>query len=94
MEKLKKYNFIEKIKSLDFVNQVWLYGSRARGDNELKSDIDLAIVCNDDATDGDWNKIIDIIENRDTLLMVDYVRFDRLKDNKFKKNILKDRVVL
>ena len=94
MEKLKKYNFIEKIKSLDFVNQVWLYGSRARGDNELKSDIDLAIVCNDDATDGDWNKIIDIIENRDTLLMVDYVRFDRMKDNKFKKNILKDRVVL
>ena len=94
MEKLKKYNFIEKIKSLDFVNQVWLYGSRARGDNELKSDIDLAIVCNDDATDGDWNKIIDIIKNRDTLIMVDYVRFDRLKDNKFKKNILKDRVVL
>lgn len=94
MEKLKKYNFIEKIKSLDFVNQVWLYGSRARGDNELKSDIDLAIVCNDDATDGDWNKIVDIVENRDTLLMVDYVRFDRLEDNKFKKNILKDRVVL
>ncbi len=94
MEKLKKYNFIEEIKSLDFVNQVWLYGSRARGDNELKSDIDLAIVCNDDATDGDWNKIVDIIENRDTLLMVDYVRFDRLKDNKFKKNILKDRVIL
>ena len=72
---LKKYNFIEKIKNLNFVKEVWLFGSRARGDNEDKSDIDLAIVCKENTTDFDWNKIIDIIENRDTLLMVDFVRF-------------------
>ena len=91
---LKKYNFIEKIKELNFVKEVWLFGSRARGDNEDKSDIDLAIVCEENTTDFDWNKIIDIIENRDTLLMVDFVRFDKLNNGKFKDNILKDKKVL
>ena len=91
---LKKYNFIEKIKNLNFVKEVWLFGSRARGDNEDKSDIDLAIVCEENTTDFDWNKIIDIIENRDTLLMVDFVRFDKLNNGKFKDNILKDKKVL
>lgn len=91
---LKKYNFIEKIKNLNFVKEVWLFGSRARGDNEDKSDIDLAIVCKENTTDFDWNKIIDIIENRDTLLMVDFVRFDKLNNGKFKDNILRDKKVL
>lgn len=91
---LKKYNFIEKIKNLNFVKEVWLFGSRARGDNEDKSDIDLAIVCKENTTDFDWNKIIDIIENRDTLLMVDFVRFDKLNSGKFKDNILRDKKVL
>ena len=91
---LKKYNFIEKIKNLNFVKEVWLFGSRARGDNEDKSDIDLAIVCKENTTEFDWNKIIDIIENRDTLLMVDFVRFDKLNNGKFKDNILKDKKVL
>lgn len=90
----KKYNFIEKIKNLNFVKEVWLFGSRARGDNEDKSDIDLAIVCKENTTDFDWNKIIDIIENRDTLLMVDFVRFDKLNNGKFKDNILRDKKVL
>ena len=85
---------LKKIKNLNFVKEVWLFGSRARGDNEDKSDIDLAIVCKENTTDFDWNKIIDIIENRDTLLMVDFVRFDKLNNGKFKDNILRDKKVL
>ena len=54
----------------------------------------LAIVCKENTTDFDWNKIIDIIENRDTLLMVDFVRFDKLNNGKFKDNILRDKKVL
>lgn len=57
---IKKYKFIEKLKSLPFVREVWLYGSRAIGDNEEKSDIDLAIICNKNY---DWNKVIEVIEN-------------------------------
>lgn len=69
------YQFIEKIKSLPFVEGVYLFGSRARGDNRSRSDIDLAISC-PKATKGDWKKVQNIIEDADTLLEVDYVRIE------------------
>lgn len=50
-----KYNFLEKLKSLDFVEEIWLFGSRARGDNTLRSDIDIAIITKL-ASDVDWLK--------------------------------------
>jgi len=93
MDKLKKYKFIEQLKSLPFVDEVWLYGSRARGDNEERSDIDLAIVC-PKATDKNWYSLLDIIENADTLLKIDCVRFDKLSESKFKKRIKQEKVKL
>ena len=94
LEELKKYEFIDKIKSLPFVKELWLYGSRARGDNKEKSDIDLAVIFNKEIINTEWYKVLDIVENRDTLLSVDCVRFDRIKDDNFRNNILKDKVVL
>lgn len=89
-----KYTFIDKLKNLSFVEAIWLFGSRARGDNQTRSDIDLAIIC-PNATDSDWLRLIDIIENADTLLKVDYIRFDEKNiSNELYKNILKDKVVL
>lgn len=93
MDKLKKYKFIEQLKSLPFVDEVWLYGSRARGDNKERSDIDLAIVC-PKATDQNWYDLLDVIENADTLLEIDCVRFDKLKDSEFKKRIKQEKVKL
>ena len=93
MDKLKKYKFIEQLKSLPFVNEVWLYGSRARGDNEERSDIDLAIVC-PKATNSDWFKVIEIVEESDTLLKIDCIRFDSLKESKFKKRVEQEKVIL
>ena len=50
------------------INKVVLFGSRARGDNELKSDIDLAIYC-----DGDLSLFIEEVENTThTLLEFDF----------------------
>lgn len=93
-QELKKYEFIGKIKKLPFVKELWLYGSRARGDNREKSDIDLAVVFNRDIVDSEWYEVLDIVDNRDTLLSIDCVRFDRIKDDDFRNNILKDKVVL
>ncbi len=45
MNKDLNYQFIEKLKALPFIAEIWLFGSRARGDNGKKSDIDLAILC-------------------------------------------------
>lgn len=69
------YNFIEQIKSLPFVDAVYLFGSRARGDNRSRSDIDLAVSC-PNATQIQWRRVQDIIENADTLLDVDCVRLE------------------
>lgn len=75
----QKYLFIKQIKQLPFVNQVLLYGSRARGTNQSRSNIDLAIIC-PKATEQDWFKILDIVDEADTLLTIDCVRLDTIVD--------------
>lgn len=87
--------FFKKITQLPFVSRVILYGSRARGDYRERSDIDLAIDC-PQASLADWLTIVDIIEdNQDTLLGIDYVRYDELSDtNQLKKAIDKEGKVI
>ena len=88
------YEFIEKLKKLQYVEEIWLFGSRARGDNRDKSDIDIAIVCNN-STNKEWDYIIDIIEDSDTLLKIDCIKFDKNKLSKeLCNNILKDRKII
>lgn len=89
------YTFFKKLKDLAYVEKIILFGSRARQDNSPTSDIDIAIVC-PQATTQDWAYIkTEIIEHRDTLLKVDCIRFDTLKnDDPFKQQILKDGVIL
>lgn len=44
--------------AFDFIDEICLFGSRARGDNKERSDIDLAIVC-PRASDTDWLKNVE-----------------------------------
>jgi predicted nucleotidyltransferase len=88
------YQFIKQLKSLSFVEEIWLFGSRARGDNQDRSDIDIAIIC-PKATKNDWLKVLSIIEEADTLLKIDCVRFDMLQeDDALKSNISRFKTVL
>lgn len=89
---INSYTFIAKIKALPFVQKVILFGSRARGTQQPRSDIDLAIVC-PDITPQQWQKILDIIEQADTLLKIDCLQFEKA-DNDLKQRILKDGVEL
>lgn len=92
-EKLN-YQFLNKLKTLPFIQEIWLFGSRARGDNRERSDIDLAIIC-PDATDSDWARVEDIIEDADTLLKIDYIRLEKNTiNNNLYDNILKDKRVI
>lgn len=94
MQNIENYQFISHLKQLPFVEEIWLFGSRARGDHQERADIDLAIVC-PLASDKEWFDLLTIIENADTLLKIDCVRFDRLSPhNKLRENILKDKKVL
>ncbi|HUX78300.1 MAG TPA: HI0074 family nucleotidyltransferase substrate-binding subunit [Alphaproteobacteria bacterium] len=91
---ITNYNFFQKLENLPFVEKIWLYGSRARGDFKDRSDIDIAIEC-PQATILDWYKVVDIIEDADTLLKIDCVRWEELTDGSlFVKHILKDRKLI
>ena len=86
---IKKYKFFNTLIKLPFIDIIWLYGSRARRDNSERSDIDLAIVC-PKANDNDWLQVQDIIENADTLLKIDCIRYDLLsKSNTLRQAIIK-----
>lgn len=95
MKKITQYQFFKDLTKLLFINAIWLYGSRARGDAKERSDIDIAILC-PEASNEDWQQVNDVIENADTLLKIDCIRFDDLteSDELLKKNILRDRIVL
>ncbi|MBX3457495.1 MAG: nucleotidyltransferase domain-containing protein [Candidatus Paracaedibacteraceae bacterium] len=41
---LYKYAFFQKLTRINTIQEIWLYGSFARGDSNRNSDIDLAIV--------------------------------------------------
>lgn len=87
------YRFIDQLKALPFVEAIYLFGSRARGDGNDKSDIDLAIVC-PSASVGEWLKMVDIVDEADTLLKIDCIRLDRLANERLKAEIERDKVVL
>ena len=94
MEEVLKYKFIQKIADLPFVEEIWLFGSRARGDNASRSDIDLAILC-PAATQDDWHEVMNIVEEADTLLKIDCVRVEGLdKTSNFLQNILDSKKIL
>jgi predicted nucleotidyltransferase len=83
------YHFIDRLKVLPFVEAIYIYGSRARGDHSPRSDIDLALLC-PSASRKDWLKVLEIIEESDTLLQIDCIRLDEVKDgDSLKEKILR-----
>ena len=71
------------------VKKVILFGSRARGDNGERSDIDIA------ATGGDLlNFSFDVDETTSTLLMFDIVNLDRGASEELQAEIKRDGIVL
>lgn len=72
-------DFFKKLAALPFITKIVLYGSRARNDWQKRSDIDLAIDC-PNATKADWQKVLNIIEEADTLLKIDCIRLNGLSN--------------
>ena len=72
---LTDYHFLQQIADLPFVEAIYLFGSRAIGDHRERSDIDLAILC-PNASERDWQTIVNIVDDADTLLLIDCIRLD------------------
>lgn len=62
------------------VQRILLFGSRARGDHDQRSDIDLAVLC-PQADLETWAAIWNIADEAPTLLAVDLVRLDQASAN-------------
>ena len=87
-------NFFQQLSQLTCIEKIIVFGSRARNDAQPRSDIDLALVC-PQASEKDWLTILGIIENADTLLKIDAIRFDTLSEkNPLKEKIKQEGIVL
>ncbi len=89
-----RHGFFRQMAALPLVDRIVLFGSRARGDHDSRSDIDLAVFC-DSASDDDWQEVLACLqEDRiDTSPNVDRVRLDEV-DAALRANILTEGVVL
>lgn len=90
-------NIITKIKTIsrryDCIQKVTLFGSRARGDNKLTSDIDLAVYLVDSVKDKSLQVAMfsNDLEELDTLLKFDVVIMDEAMPRMFYNEIKKMR---
>lgn len=91
-----KYNLPDRVlRELSYfaqkhsINRIVLFGSRARGTNTERSDIDIAVY------GGDFDSFYwDVKEKVNSLLMFDIVQADSSVSNELKKEIQKDGVVI
>jgi uncharacterized protein len=90
---LRSYHFWYNLMALPFVRGIYLFGSRARGEAQTRSDIDIAIDC-PQASEQDWQRVLDVVEHADTLLSIDLVRYDVLPDSLFKIKIDENKWVV
>ena len=74
------------------VSKIVLFGSRARGDNNMKSDIDIAIYTFPEFKNK--GHFASDIEDLETLLKIDTVFISKDTDEKLIKNIQKEGVVI
>lgn len=75
-----------------FVERVILFGSRARGDQEERSDFDIAVDC-PDATRSEWSRLWNAVDELDTLYFIDLVRLGET-DERLRKRIEQEGVVI
>lgn len=71
------------------VERVWLFGSRARGDHFERSDIDLAIEA-PGIDRAEWVALhLDLDEEADTLLLIDFVLMDDMPET-FRRRVYRE----
>ena len=75
---------------IDKIKKVILFGSRARGDNSIKSDIDLAIYCDTSIVEF----IEDIEMNTSTLLEFDFSDMKDIHDETFVSQVEKEGIII
>lgn len=77
-------------KKHEYIDKIILFGSRARGDNALKSDIDLGVYSNNSIAE-----FKDEIEEKvSTLLEFDFSHMNNIEDKFFIEQVEKEGVII
>lgn len=87
------YNEIIELLKKENILKVILFGSRSRGDYKYNSDIDLAIIFNNEDNDN-YIKLFTKLEELNTLYKFDVIDFNKITNNKLKDEILKDGICI
>ncbi|MGL4912299.1 MAG: nucleotidyltransferase domain-containing protein [Romboutsia sp.] len=74
----------------EYIEKLIIFGSRARGDNDLKSDIDLAVYSEESLIEF----IEDIEMNTKTLLEYDFSHINIVKDEFFIEQVNKEGIII
>ena len=90
LDKIVLNEIIEISKKYSKINKVILFGSRTRGDNGDRSDIDLAIYCEKSISDF----IEDIENNTTTLLEFDFSDMKSVNDELFIEQVNKEGIII
>lgn len=90
LDKVILNEIIEISKKHSEINKVILFGSRTRGDNGDRSDIDLAIYCEKSISDF----IEDIENNTTTLLEFDFSDMKSVNDELFIEQVNKEGIII
>jgi predicted nucleotidyltransferase len=93
MKDISHYRFFQSLTALPFIDAIYLYGSRARGDGDDWSDIDLAIYC-PNATSTQWDYVQQVLHTQEILVPIPATRYDTLIEVGFKAQIDKDKKIL
>ena len=82
------------VANFPFVQRIWLYGSRARGDQTPRADIDLAVECAPETSRDEWMHLANsVAESAPTFLFVDIICLDTVQDA-LKTNIRREGRVI
>jgi predicted nucleotidyltransferase len=85
-------DIVDRLSHFPAVESVRLYGSRARGDADEKSDFDIAIAA-PNADRAQWQAILDSIDAVETLLEINAVRLEET-GGEFRERIVNEGKVL
>ena len=85
-------DLVDHLSRFPAIESVRLYGSRARGDADEKSDFDIAIAA-PNADRAQWQAILDSIDAVETLLDINIVRLEETGGD-FRERVVKEGKVL
>ena len=87
------YNEMLELFKKENISKVILFGSRSRKDYKNNSDIDLAVIFNNEDNDN-YIKLFTKLEELNTLYKFDVIDFYKITNNKLKEEILKDGICI